>query len=242
MLVRRDPLAEVAHLVHAAHRLQEQRVHGEVLAARELLLVEAREEVEHPLTREEHPVGDLLRLGAEELVQPLARHEAELHRHLPEARVRRGGGERRVDLLAGERAVAVEHLADAVALDAGARGDRVAGLEEQRPARSAVDHDELAAPPCLPDEGHDVAQRTWPRDLPGEPERRAGPRVARRLIARRLVAHVTHHDEVVRRRQELEHPLPRAQALARVQVDGVNRAGRVDAHERMVLFRHRRDF
>src|SRR5262249_19186612 len=112
-------------------------------------------------------------------------------------------------------------------------GDDVAALEEERSAHALAHHHELALPARLADERDHVADRAGRRDLPGETEDGASARVALAVLA-----DLPHHDEVLRRRQNADRPLPSAHFSARGPSYGVRCSGRVDAHELEPLVVH----
>ena len=233
VLIGGDAIAEVAHLVHAPHALHEQRVHRQALARVDAGLVVRVEEEEHPVADAEHVVDDLLRLLAHDVEEALAREVAALDGDLAKAHLRGDGLRRLGDLLLGERAVSVEHLAEPLGVHGGVRADDVVRLEEDGAAVGAVEHHELALPPGLPYERDDVADGARRRDLAGETEDGAVLRVAAAVLADEA-----HHDEVRRRRHEAERALPRAHALAGLLPYGMSGAGRVDPHELEPLVIH----
>ena len=233
MLIRRDALAEVPRLVHAPHAFHEEAVHAQALPGGDPRLVEGVEEVEHPVADEEHRVDDLLRLLGHELKEPLAREEAGSHGRLAEARLARHELRRLRDLGLGERAVAVEHLAEPLAVSVRRRADHVAAIEEDGAARVPVEHEELARPPRLTDEPEHVAERAVRRDLARETEDRAVLG-----IAPAVVADVAHHDEVRGPWHQAERALARAHPLARRLAHRVSGPRAVDPHELQELFVH----
>ncbi len=137
---------KVALFIHAGDGVHQERVGAQRVVGDQLSLVVAVEEEEGAVGDHQRREHDLFDLALNVVIEPVARDDAELEGGLPEALAGVHEVEHALERRVVDRAVAVEHGADALGLDVRGGAHHVALIEVHRAERLRVLHDELAAP------------------------------------------------------------------------------------------------